>query len=408
MIGEKKKYPYNPQFPFKKSKRDFLITPEMLKKQRLLFNKELFGKLQFVFGITYKRSNVFFTFYVKSEKYHNKVFVFYKQSTGLLKRQAGKVAGAPLRGRFKKQYETIRSRMNMVKSYIYEFIKIHPEMVSYKKFYVIWKLHTLTHHIITMLKYPLHFSYSTKILETILKERFADEILARLNLRERQNLTDHEIITKYFAKKRSDGPTEIIFKKNKKKQIKELREELLKKIQEIFIIDHKYNIKKYLRLMLKFQFNIVIKKEDELVKKIDPIYYEVAKLALISNLSVQEIIEIAKIPAGVINEKNKINLPYIKLNSLTPKVKPIIKPQISMEEIKDIVIKKEQKSLSKEELKRNIELKHCLKSLKHILKFDPKLIANQQPRIITKFIFKFPHNGCRPPKARRLKRSRRR
>lgn len=424
MKVEKKKYPYNPQFPFKKSKRDFLITPEILKKQKLLFNKDLFGKLQFVFGITYKRSNVFFTFYVKSEKYHNKVFVFYKQSTGLLKRQSGKVAGAPLRGRFKRQYETIRSRMNMVKSYIYEFIKIHPEMVMYKKFYVIWKLHTLTHHIVTMLKHPLHFSYSTKILETILKERFADEILARLNLRERQNLTDYEIITKYFVKKRSsDDPTEIIFKKNKKKQIKELRDELLKKLEEIIAIDQKYNIKKYLRLMLKFQFNIVIQKEDELVKKIDPIYYEVAKLSLASNLSVQEIIELAKIPAGVINEKNILNSPYIKLKPLVSKVQPKVQPEISMEEaltkvLENFVIKKEKKNilkktllnknLSKEEIKKNVELKHCLKSLKNILKFDPKLIANQQPRIITKFLFKFPHNGCRPPKARRLKRSRKR
>jgi len=287
MLQNSKK-PYNPQFPFKRSKKEFLIKPEVLKKQKLLFNQNLFGKLQFVFGITYKRSNVFFTFYVKSEKYPNKVFVFYKQSTGLLKRQPGKVVGAPLRGRFKKQFETIRTRMNLVKSYIYEFIKFHPEMVIYKKIYVIWKLYTLTHHIITMLKYPLKFSYNTKVIETILRERFTDEILARLNLRKRENLPDHEIIAKYFVKKRfsqhENLPTEIVFKKNKKKQIEELNAKTFNKLKEVkSFIDKIKIIKKHLRLLLKFQIDIIMQKEEGKIKKMDPVYYSVAKLALASN-----------------------------------------------------------------------------------------------------------------------------
>lgn len=429
MLQNNKKQ-FNPQFPFKKSKKEFLIKPEVIKKQKLLFNKDLFGKLQFVFGITYKRSNVFFTFYVKSEKYPNKVFVFYKQSTGLLKRQSGKVAGAPLRGRFKKQYETIRTRMNLVKSYIYEFIKFHPEMVIYKKIYVIWKLYTLTHHIITMLKYPLRFSYNTKVIETLLRERFADEILARLNLRERQNLTDYEIINKYFVKKRfsqnENLPTEIIFKKNKKKQIEELNAETFRKLKEVkSSIDKIKIIKKHLRLLLKFQIDIVVRNEEDQIKKMDPVYYSVAKLALASNLSVQEILEIAKIPTGVINEKNKIKSPYVRLNPLSKplisKVKPINKEILddnALIDIMDEMLKKRREenknkrnpshNLTTEECKKIVELDHCIKSLRKILKFDRRLIANQQPRIITKFLFKFPHNGCRPPKARRLKRSRRR
>lgn len=420
--------PYNPQFPFKRSKKEHLIKPNVIKKQKLLFNKELFGKLQFVFGITYKRSNVFFTFYVKSEKYKNKVFVFYKQSTGLLQRQSGKVPGAPLRGRFKKQYETIRTRMNLVKSYIYEFIRIHPEMVVYKKFYVIWKLYTVTHHVLTMLTYPLNFSYNTRIIETILRERFADEILARLNLRKPRNLTDHEIITKYFVKKRfsktDNVPTEVIFKKNKKKQIKELNSKTFKKLREVkSSMDKKKIIRKHLRLLLKFQTNILIQNEEDQINKIDPIYYSVAKLALASNLSVQEILEQAKIPTGVINEKNKIKSPYIKLNPIKnfSSFKPINTPinkEINKEinltkeiDIMDEILKKKRenpKNLTTAECKKIVELNYCLKNLHRILRFDYRLIENQQPRVITKFLFKFPHNGCRPPKARRLKRSRRR
>jgi hypothetical protein len=56
-----------------KEKKSFkyLLTPEKIKEQKLLFNRSKFGYLKFFFSIVYKSTNVFFTFYCKSQNFPN-------------------------------------------------------------------------------------------------------------------------------------------------------------------------------------------------------------------------------------------------------------------------------------------------------------------------------------------------
>jgi len=403
------------QFPFKKSKKDFLISPESLKKQKLMFNKRVFGALKFYFEITYKRSNIFFTFFCKAEKFPNRVFVIYKQSTGLLSRQPGKTAGAPLRGRFKRQFDTIRTRMNMVKTYIYEFIKVHPEIVEYKRFFIIWKLYTINTNVINLLRYPLKFQYSYKVIERVLKEKFKDEILYKLGLRPKLNLSTHEIILRAFTQKnnpnlRKEGHFgEFIFKKNKKKRLQMLRSELNTQLDKL---DPATRLEKLL-LIVKFQQEVFMKKQEEKIRKIDPVYYTLAKIAIVAGLSVQEVMTFTDVQKDEIRAENIIYSSYVRskpLNPLpnpnagkTPKEQALAK----IDNFQKQMLVKQGYSRIKNYGKESYELIYCQNYLEKCLKFNPIIIYDEQPRMITQIIFKFPHNGCRPPKARRLKRSRR-
>jgi hypothetical protein len=148
--------------PFKK----FIITPEQTRLQKRIFNVNKFGSLKFYFVISHRKTNTFFSFYCKASKIPSKVFLFCKYSTGSELRDAirdGKAPVVPLRGRCKNQLQRIRFKFNQLKSYVYEFIRIHPEMIKYNSnFNVIWKIYKLDMNIHSLITQPFNILVSSK------------------------------------------------------------------------------------------------------------------------------------------------------------------------------------------------------------------------------------------------------
>jgi hypothetical protein len=139
------------------------ITPEQLQNQKKLFNYTIYGFLKFYFVISYKKSNIFFSFYCKSQNFSSQVFLFYKQSLGLEQRddiREGKAPVVGLRGRRKNQFYHIKLKFNMAKAYIYEFIKCHSEMIDYNNLHVVWKMQKFDMHINNLLNIPFNIDFN--------------------------------------------------------------------------------------------------------------------------------------------------------------------------------------------------------------------------------------------------------
>ena len=159
-----------PKSYFKK----FIITPEQTRLQKKIFNYAKFGFLKFYFVVSHRKTNTFFSFYCKASKIPSKVFLFCKYSTGSESRDAirdGKSPVVPLRGRCKNQLQRIRFKYNQLKSYIYEFVRIHPEIVKYKaNFNMLWKIYKLDMNIHSLINQPFNILVSYKNKDQIEKK----------------------------------------------------------------------------------------------------------------------------------------------------------------------------------------------------------------------------------------------
>jgi len=139
------------------------ITQEQIQNQKKLFNYAMYVFLKFFFVISYKKSNIFFSFYCKATKISSQVFMFYKQSLGLENRddiREGKSPVVGLRGRRKTQFYHIKLKFNMAKAYIYEFIKCHPEVINYNNLHVVWKMQKFDMHINNLLTMPFNIDFN--------------------------------------------------------------------------------------------------------------------------------------------------------------------------------------------------------------------------------------------------------
>jgi len=344
-----------------KEKKSFkyLLTPEKIKEQKLLFNRSKFGYLKFFFSIVYKSTNVFFTFYCKSQNFPNKVFVFFKTSLGLENRdkiRKGLFPKVLMRGRQKHQFVHMRNKFNHFKAYIYDFIKAHPEIVPYKKFFMIWKIYYLDNNIQALMEQDFNITYSYNILERILKEQTKNEILAVLKIRPKINLTQYDIIYKYYSIKKNifeELPLDFIFEKNKKKKLMDIKQLFINSLDKANKLE-------------KFQILF------EYVKQ----YYKDACLLRNGYIEKFQILDI------YIKCINFIDINLFKSKYLQKISKDIINPAIN-----------------------TIEIEEALEYLESNLVFDEYDVQIEQPIIIYDYQFKFSHNGCRPKKSRRVKRT---
>ena len=148
------------------------IYHEKAAKQKEIFNFDEYGKLKFIVVISYRTTNIFFSFYCKAEKKPEKVFLFYKSSLGLEKRndiRAGMLPKVSQRGRYKQQAYRIRVKYSMLQAYILEFMKHHSEMFEYPPINIVWKIHKFDYNIQTLLTQPfkLKLDSSIKMEETL-------------------------------------------------------------------------------------------------------------------------------------------------------------------------------------------------------------------------------------------------
>lgn len=142
-------------------KRVSLITPEQITKQKELFNFSIYGKLTFICVISYRLTNVFFSFYCKSENFPSKVFLFVQYSVGLDGRddiKKGKLPKVEQRGRRKNLIYFIRKKYNLLKVYLYTFYRVHPEM-AVCNLNICWKIYKLDHIIQTLISQSFSFDF---------------------------------------------------------------------------------------------------------------------------------------------------------------------------------------------------------------------------------------------------------
>jgi len=144
---------------YKKKKRfkNFVIKPEQALHQKRVFKFSKFGYLKFFFVISHYKTNTFFSFFCKASKIPSKVFLFCKYSTGSESRDAIRKKQIPaisLRGRGKNQLQRIRFKYNQLKAYLYEFIRLHPEIKNCISFNLVWKIYKLDMNIHTLIEIP--------------------------------------------------------------------------------------------------------------------------------------------------------------------------------------------------------------------------------------------------------------
>lgn len=339
-----------------------LITPEKVRTQKLLFNYNKFGKLTFYISVVYKTTNVFFTFYCKSAKYPSKIFIFFKTSLGLENRDKIRKGLSPkvnMRGRRKNQFVHIRNKFNYFKAYIYDFIKSHPEIVIYKKFFMVWKIHMLDINIQNLIKQNFEISYSYNILNRILTEQIKYKILHFINLVPSINISDYEIINKFYVNKDNKGfiqelPLDFLFNKSKNNKLKDIQN----------IIEKKYN-----GFDNKNKIGMILDYFDMYNNEVD-LYMEEE----INNLQFLSFI-----------------FKFLNIFEDTKSIKDIRK-----EVFKNI--RKENKSLSS-------DIRFALSYIDKNINLNEEDYLMLQPRIMHYFDFKFVHNGCRPKKSRRIKRT---
>jgi hypothetical protein len=382
-----------------------LITPEAMKKHRLIFNRNQFGYLKFFLGISYKKSNVFFTFYCKSMDMPSKVFVFFKESVGMSDR--AKLKGtANLRGRFKKQFEQIKNKFNRTKAYIYEFIKAHPEIAAYKQINIVWKIYRIDHNFLSLVNQPLEITYSFKIIETVLKEQLKDKILSSLNLRDKLNIPAIDIIYKEFVKKNTSqidsyrNLFQYIFKKNKKKQLQGLKEDLDKRLTQL---PEPERLAK-LQLMTQLQIELYDKRYGLEVTRVDPVYFFLGKIALIAGLTITDVMNLMKIREDLIQQPGIYKSNLLKYNKFLL-AEDLQSYETRTKKQKEIKIMETDSTLLKPKTYKDKIVVRFTKFLDKVIRFPRDVIEYEQPLLLHHFIFKFPHNGCRPKKARRVKRT---
>lgn len=122
-----------------------------------MFKFSKFGYLKFYFVVSHYKTNTFFSFFCKASKIPSKVFLFCKYSTGSESRDAIRQKKAPVilrRGRCKNQLQRIRYKYNQLKAYVYEFIRLHPEIRKCISFNLVWKIHKLDMNIHNLIDIP--------------------------------------------------------------------------------------------------------------------------------------------------------------------------------------------------------------------------------------------------------------
>jgi hypothetical protein len=341
---------------------EFLITPEKSRAQKLLFNKAKFGKLTFYISVVYKTTNVFFTFYCKSAKYPTKIFIFFKTSLGLEDRDKIRKGISPkvnMRGRRKSQFVHIRNKFNYFKAYIFDFIKAHPEIVAYKKFYMIWKIHMLDVNIQNLIKQNFEITYSFNILNRILKEQIKYKVLEYLKLLPTVDKSDYSIINKFYVDKDKKDflqelPLDFLLNKSKKEKLNEIKLLLTKRFKSLSKKDKVSMIFRYFRMY----------KEEVILYK-----------------------------------KNKINT--AKTFNFILKFLNSFEDNRSVLDVRNEMVKK----IQNEDKNLPTEIRLALSYLDKTIQLDDTDYILLQPRILHHFDFKFVHNGCRPKKSRRLKRT---
>ena len=365
---------------FKSTVDKSLFSIEKLRKHKILFNRFKYGLLEFFFEITYKDSNVFLCFFCKAENYPSKVFVFFKQSLGLENRdkiRAGLSPKVPMRGRRKSQVPFIRNKFVLLKNYLFEFIKHHPEITAYKLICIIWKLYKFDVNIQNMMNQPFEITYNYKIIERVLKEHMKNEILARVGLREKLDLNSQDLISKFFVKKDSSSDV-FLFRKNNKLQIREFKEELVEKFNELQNELQNESMKTRLIEIIKLQLQNSKKSREvnafDFIKKNVNIIFKTLK---------NENFNFSKNEYHMIDENKKI-LNEESIDTENSQINSITTTKFF--------------SINK-------RLERYENYLEKSIYLNNYIISSYQPAVMHKVIIKFPHNGCRGKKARRLKRS---
>nr|BDB10228.1 hypothetical protein [Actinophrys sol] len=380
-------------FKFNSTIDKSLFSIEKLRRHKILFNRFKFGLLEFFFEVTYQKSNVFLCFFCKAENYPTKVFVFFKQSLGLENRDKIRKGLSPkvlMRGRRKTQAPFIRNKFNIVKNYLFEFIKHHPEITAYKLICIIWKLHKFDVTIHNLMNQTLKITYSFNVIERVLKEYMKNEILARLGLRTKLDLNPHDIISKFFVKKAASSDV-FLFRKNKKMQISEFKEELGEKFKLLQSEDTKNKLIEIIKLQLRNSKNSKNSRNPIETNAFDFIKKNVNIISKSLSNSEFNFEKNKYHPMGDIAKKDYQDDNYI--DKYVNNVDLVSDNKyLSISDTKALTLGDRQLSRYEEYLDKS-------------LKLNKYIISSYQPAIMHKVIVKFPHNGCRGKKARRLKRS---
>jgi hypothetical protein len=175
------------------------ITPEKSARQKRIFDVNRWGNLKFFIVVSYRKTNVFFSFYCKAEKVPSRVILFYQRSLGLEKRDAIRLGTSPKvtqRGRLKSQLYRINLKFNMLKAYVTEFIKTHPIFLLSNCIHVVWKIHTFDANIHSILTQPFDLSvdasFKMKESQAEIDSKLQEEILKRKKLMEEKYMSFEE------------------------------------------------------------------------------------------------------------------------------------------------------------------------------------------------------------------------
>jgi hypothetical protein len=153
---------------FKYNKKDFVLLfrqNSWVVQNNVFIHPEIFGKVQFYFIISYKSTNIFYTFLMKGSKMPTKNYIIAKATVGSINRK-NKSEKNVQRGRLKKNYAQIVGRFAMFRRFCFDFFNHHPNLPSFHCT-TVWKISKIDSLLIRMLN---HIKYHKFNLEEVYED----------------------------------------------------------------------------------------------------------------------------------------------------------------------------------------------------------------------------------------------
>lgn len=147
---------------FKYDKNNFVLKfreNSWVLQNEIFTHPEIYGDISFYFIISYKTTNIFYTFLMKTINFPNKTYIIAKASTGFINRMTSSELKNVQRGRVKTNFSQIIGRFAMFRRFCFDFFKNHPNLPSFNCV-TIWKIDVFNSMLLKILNHVKYNEYN--------------------------------------------------------------------------------------------------------------------------------------------------------------------------------------------------------------------------------------------------------
>lgn len=147
---------------FKYDKKNFVLKfreNSWVLQNEIFTHPEIYGDINFYFIISYKTTNIFYTFFMNTTNFPNKTYIIAKASTGFVNRIDSSELKNVQRGRVKTNFSQVIGRFAMFRRFCFDFFKNHPSLPSFNCV-TIWKIDVFNSMLLRILNHVRYNEYN--------------------------------------------------------------------------------------------------------------------------------------------------------------------------------------------------------------------------------------------------------